>query len=58
MNWLFFLPGLLMLLAAVLIGAGDYSQRRAGETPPRAVRIAAIGIALAGVLFVILSFII
>ena len=56
MNWLFFVPGLLMLLAAALIGAGHYSQRKAGETPPAAVRIAAIGIGIAGALFVILSF--
>ena len=56
MNWLFFLPGLLLLLAAALIGAGHYSQRRAGETPPRAVPLAATGIALAGAVFLILSF--
>ncbi len=58
MNWLFFVPGVLLLLAAILIGAGDYSQRRASETPPRVVRVAAIGIGLAGALFIILSFVI
>lgn len=55
MNWLFLLPGLLMLVAAALIGAGHYSQRKAGEIPPGPVRIAAIGIAIAGIIFVILS---
>ena len=56
MNWLFFIPGLLLLLAAALIGAGHYSQRKAGETPPRAVLAAAIGTAVAGILFVLISF--
>ncbi len=56
MNWLFFVPGLLLLLAAVLIGTGHYSQRKAGETPPRSVLTAAIGTAVAGIIFVILSF--
>ncbi len=56
MSWLFFIPGMLMLLAALLIGAGDYSQRKAGETPPRVVRTAGALAAAIGVLFVILSF--
>ena len=58
MNWLFFIPGVVLLLAATLIGAGDYSQRRAGETPPRVVRIAAIAAALAAAIFIIVSFVI
>ena len=58
MNWLLFIPGVVLLLAATLIGAGDYSQRRAGESPPRVVRIAAIGIALGGAIFIIISFLI
>ncbi|WP_420606576.1 hypothetical protein [Novosphingopyxis sp.] len=58
MNWLFLIPGLLMLVAAMLIGAGDYSQRKAGEIPPRAVRTAAIGVAIVGLVLTVISFII
>lgn len=56
MNWLLFVPGLALLLAALLIGAGDYSQRKAGEAPPRVVRTAGIVAAVVGTLFVLLSF--
>ena len=56
MNWLFFIPGLVLLIGAILIGTGYYSQRKAGESPPRVVRTAGALAAAIGVLFVILSF--
>ncbi|MBH9536728.1 MULTISPECIES: hypothetical protein [Novosphingopyxis] len=55
MNWLFFIPGLVLLIGAILIGTGYYSQRKAGESPPRVVRTAGLVIAALGVLFIILA---